>query len=50
MGDAVLDRHFRHLQGLVKRVRTVIESGKNVAMDIDHQQAFSRKDIRLSRS
>ena len=37
MRDAFGDGHFGHLHGFVERLRAIIERGKNVAMDIDHE-------------
>ncbi len=37
MRDAFGDGHFGHLHGFVEGLRAIVERGKNVAMDIDHQ-------------
>jgi hypothetical protein len=34
--DPILNGHFGHLQGFLERLRSVIERGKDVAMDVDH--------------
>src|SRR5712692_3351109 len=37
MGDSIGDGHFRHLEGFFERIRSVIQAGQDVAMDINHR-------------
>ena len=46
MGDAVGDGHFRHLNGRFERVRAVVQTGKDVAMNIDHERSALVEDTR----
>ena len=39
--DAVRDRHLRHGDRHLKRIRPVIEARKNVAMNVDHSRENS---------
>ena len=36
MSNAILNGHFRHLQGLIERFRAVVKGWENVAMNVDH--------------
>src|SRR5690348_5110396 len=52
MGDALRDGGFRHYQRRFQGIRTVVEAGKQVAVDVNHEtvkiaQAEFRRKIKL---